>query len=72
MTAIDTDADGPLYAAARKIYPQSVHGTYRRIKWALLVVTLGGYYLLPFWRLDRGPIASHQAVLVDILARRLY
>ncbi|HEY5215459.1 MAG TPA: hypothetical protein VIJ17_01045, partial [Pseudolabrys sp.] len=28
----------PLYAPRRKIYPQSVHGTFRRIKTAVLVV----------------------------------
>ena len=51
----DTQIEGPLYAAALKIYPQSVHGTFRRIKWTLLIVTLGIYYLLPFIRWDRGP-----------------
>ena len=30
------DDDIPLYAAQRKIYPQSVHGTFRNIKWAVL------------------------------------
>ena len=64
--------DGPLYAARRKIYPQSVSGTFRRIKWTLLVVTLGIYYLLPFVRWDRGPGAPHQAVLIDFPARRFY
>ena len=51
------DDDIPLYAPRRKIYPQSVHGTFRRIKWAVLLVTLGIYYLLPFVRWDRGPNA---------------
>ena len=58
--------DGPLYAARRKIYPQRVHGTFRRIKWAVLLVTLGIYYLLPFVRWDRGPNAPDQAVLIDL------
>ena len=30
-------------------------GTFRRIKWIVLFVTLGIYYLLPFLRWDRGP-----------------
>jgi len=64
--------DGPLYAARRKIYPQSVQGTFRRIKWALLIVTLGAYYLLPFVRWDRGPGAPDQAVLLDFPTRRFY
>ena len=62
----------PLYAARRKLYPQSVHGIFRRIKWAVLLVTLGIYYLLPFVRWDRGPDAAHQAVLVDFPNRRFY
>ena len=37
--------DAPLYQARRKIYPQRVRGLYRRIKWAVLFVTLGIYYL---------------------------
>ena len=61
-----------LYAPRRKIYPQSVHGTFRRIKWAILVVTLGIYYLLPFVRWDRGPNAPDQAVLIDFATRRFY
>ncbi|MFA6264542.1 MAG: cytochrome c oxidase accessory protein CcoG [Pseudolabrys sp.] len=62
----------PLYAARRKIYPQSVHGTFRRIKWMVLLVTLGLYYLLPFVRWDRGPDAPSQAVLIDFPSRRFY
>src|SRR5581483_8590860 len=38
------DNYGPLYAARKKVYPQSVHGTFRRIKWALMAVCLGFYY----------------------------
>jgi cytochrome c oxidase accessory protein FixG len=66
------DDDMPLYAPRRKIYPQSVHGLFRKIKWALLVVTLGIYYLLPFVRWDRGPNAPSQAVLIDFPNRRFY
>ncbi len=62
----------PLYAARRKIYPQAVHGTFRRIKWAVLVATLGIYYLLPFVRWDRGPNAPGQAVLIDFSNSRFY
>jgi cytochrome c oxidase accessory protein FixG len=62
----------PLYAARRKIYPQSVHGTFRRIKWAVLVVTLAVYYFLPFVRWNRGPDAPDQAVLIDFPGRRFY
>ncbi len=64
--------DTPLYAARRKIYPQRVSGTFRRIKWAVLLVTLGIYYLLPFVRWDRGPNAPNQAVLIDFPNNRFY
>lgn len=61
-----------LYASRKKIYPQAVQGTFRRIKWAALIITLGIYYLLPFVRWDRGPNAPDQAVLVDFPGRRFY
>ncbi|MHC5654371.1 cytochrome c oxidase accessory protein CcoG [Stappia sp.] len=60
------------FASAKKIYPMAVHGTFRKIKWALLFITLGIYYFLPFVRWDRGPNAPDQAVLVDIANRRGY
>jgi len=71
--APDIDDDEiPLYAPRRKIYPQSVSGTFRRIKWSVLAITLGIYYLLPFVRWDRGPNAPDQAVLIDFPSRRFY
>ncbi len=66
------DDDTPLYAPRRNIYPQSVHGRFRKIKWAMLIVTLAIYYLLPFVRWDRGPNAPSQAVLIDFPNRRFY
>src|SRR4029079_19673066 len=69
---VPPDDDIPLYAPRRNIYPQSVHGTFRKIKWAVLVITLGIYYLLPFVRWDRGPNAPSQAVLIDFSNRRFY
>jgi cytochrome c oxidase accessory protein FixG len=62
----------PLYASAKKVYPQAVQGAYRRIKWIVLVVCLGIYYFLPFVRWDRGPNLPDQAVLVDLVNRRFY
>ena len=66
------EPDLPLYEARKQIYPQAVHGVFRRIKWIILVITLGIYYLLPFVRWDRGPGAPGQAVLVDLEHRRGY
>ena len=69
---VETYIEGPLYAARKKVYPQAVHGRFRRIKWTILCITLGVYYLLPFVRWDRGPGLPNQAVLVDFPHRRFY
>jgi cytochrome c oxidase accessory protein FixG len=68
----ETIIEGPLYAARKKVYPQAVHGRFRRIKWTILAVTLSIYYLLPFVRWNRGPGLPGQAVLVDLPHRRFY
>ena len=58
--------------AHKKVYPQSVSGTFRRIKWGLMAFCLGVYYLLPFVRWNRGLGAPDQAVLVDLPNSRFY
>jgi cytochrome c oxidase accessory protein FixG len=68
----ETHIEGPLYAPRKKVYPQAVHGRFRRIKWTLLAITLSIYYLLPFVRWDRGPGLPSQAVLIDFPHRRFY
>ena len=73
LTPAELEADTePLYAAHKKVYPQAVSGQFRRIKWGLMAVCLGIYYLLPFVRWDRGPNAPSQAVLVDFPNSRFY
>src|SRR5271168_2198354 len=67
-----TDDQTPLYAPRRQVYPQSVSGTYRNIKWGLMGFCLAVYYIVPFARWDRGPDAPSQAVLVDFPSRRFY
>src|SRR5205807_10003370 len=71
-TELQFDDDGPLYVARKKVYPQSVSGTFRRIKWGLMAFCLGVYYLLPFVRWHRGSGVPNQAVLVDLPNSRLY
>ncbi len=71
MDAAGAD-DLPLFAASRKVYPQSVSGPFRRAKWIILALCLGVYYLLPFLRWDRGPNLPNQAVLADIANGRFY
>jgi cytochrome c oxidase accessory protein FixG len=68
----DSDDEGPLYVARRKIYPQRVTGTFRTLKWVVLGITLAIYYGLPFVRWDRGSGAPNQAVLLDLPNRRFY
>ena len=63
---------GSLYAKYSKIYPKSVAGTFRRLKWLTLILLLALYYVTPWIRWDRGPNAPDQAVLVDLPGRRLY
>ncbi|MCA0405364.1 MAG: cytochrome c oxidase accessory protein CcoG [Proteobacteria bacterium] len=65
-------AEAPLYAARKAIYPQAVTGRFRTIKWAVLAITLGLYYFLPFLRWDRGPNAPNQAILIDLDNGRFY
>ena len=66
------DDSGPLYVPRKKVYPQSVSGTFRRIKWGLMAFCLGVYYLLPFVRWNRGLGAPDQAVLIDLPNSRFY
>lgn len=61
-----------LYAAREPIFPKRVSGKFRRLKWIIMVVTLGIYYLTPWIRWDRGPNLPDQAVLIDLANRRFY
>jgi len=70
--AVSTPAPGPLYADRKKVYPKDVTGRVRTIKWAVLALCLVLYYVVPWIRWDRGPIAPDQAVLVDLRNARMY
>lgn len=56
----------------KRIYPRSVKGRYRRLKWAAIVLLLGIYYGTPWLRWYRGENVPDQAVLIDMPARRAY
>ncbi len=60
-----------IYQARIPIYPRSVKGRFRRLKWGILTFAYGVYFLLPWLRWERvtGP---DQAVLFDIAHRRFY
>ena len=60
------------YVSREKIYPKLAHGTFRKIKWAVMAVTLGIYYLLPWIRWNRGPNLPNQAFLLDFANQRLF
>jgi cytochrome c oxidase accessory protein FixG len=66
------DENIQLYKKREKVYPQAISGTFRNLKWLIMAITLGIYYLLPFVRWDRGPNAPDQAVLVDFPERKFY
>ena len=67
-------ADTPpsLYAAREPIFPRRVSGFFRQLKWWIMGITLGIYYLLPWVRWDRGPNLPDQAVLADLASRRFF
>ncbi|WP_213982336.1 cytochrome c oxidase accessory protein CcoG [Sphingomonas sp. dw_22] len=60
------------FEARRKVFPRKVDGPFRRLKWAIMAVTLTIYYVTPWLRWDRGPYAPDQAVLIDLTHRRFY
>ena len=61
-----------LYKAQEPVFPRKVYGFFRTMKWWILAITLGIYYLTPWIRWDRGPNLPDQAVLVDMAGRRFY
>jgi len=68
MTEPGTQA---LYQSRIRIYPRSVKGRFRNIKWAILGLAYGVYFLLPWLRWERN-VGPDQAVLFDIVQRKFY
>ena len=62
----------PLYVSREKVFPKRVNGQFRRLKWIIMLITLGIYYVTPWIRWDRGEFAPDQAVLLDMANRRFY
>jgi cytochrome c oxidase accessory protein FixG len=67
-----SDSGTGLYAAREPIFPRRVKGAFRNLKWVIMAVTLGIYYITPWLRWDRGPNLPDQAVLVDLANRRFF
>ncbi|MCF6302318.1 MAG: cytochrome c oxidase accessory protein CcoG [Devosiaceae bacterium] len=62
----------PLYAARKKIFPKRAKGSFRRLKWILMFLTLAVYYITPWLKWDRGEYVTDQAVLIDLANRRFF
>ncbi len=71
MTSQDSQPES-LYAAREPIFPRRVKGKFRSLKWWIMAVTLGIYYITPWIRWDRGPHLPDQAVLIDMGGRRFF
>jgi len=69
---MNAPAPPPLFAAREPVFPRRVSGKFRRLKWAIMAVTLGIYYISPWIRWDRGPNIPDQAILVDLASRRFF
>ena len=67
-----TEEPTKLYAAREPVFPKDVRGKFRTLKWAIMFVTLGIYYVTPWIRWDRGPALPDQAVLIDLANRRFF
>ncbi len=72
MSSTDTPPEDKLYASREPIFPRRVKGYFRTLKWVIMAVTLGIYYLSPWIRWDRGPQLPDQAILIDLAGRRFY
>ena len=72
VQAVNSANRRTLYKAREPIYPKAVHGTFRKVKWAVMTALLAIYYIVPFLRWDRGIGKPDQAVLVDLDRTRFY
>ena len=72
VTAVNKAENRSLYATREKIHPKAAAGTFRRLKWILVFVLLGIYYVAPWLRWDRPGEAPDQAILIDLANRRFY
>ena len=65
--AAERDVYVDLYEAKKKIYPRAIGGVFTRWRWALVLLTQGVFYGLPWWQWG-----ERQMVLFDLGARRFY
>lgn len=60
-----------LFEGRVPIYPRSVKGRFRTMKWSILVLAYGVYFILPWLRWERST-GVNQAVMFDIHDRVFY
>jgi cytochrome c oxidase accessory protein FixG len=72
VSSSDTPPQQTLYVAREPIFPRRVKGSFRTLKWWLMAIMLGVYYVTPWIRWDRGPSLPDQAVLLDLANRRFF
>lgn len=72
VTALNRREERSLYSTRQKVHPKLAHGTFRRLKWGLMAVTLAIYYAVPWLRWSRGPDLPNQAVLLDMEHERFF
>lgn len=72
VEAVNKSAYRSLYKKRVKIHPKRVSGTFRKLKWWIMAMTLGVYYITPWVRWDRGSGSPDQAVLIDFPHNRFY
>ncbi|MEM6602559.1 MAG: cytochrome c oxidase accessory protein CcoG [Pseudomonadota bacterium] len=68
----NTQDDIQYFEAQKRIYPKSIKGKFRTLKWIIMALALFVYYGLPWVRYDRGAHAPDQAVLIDMIDGRGY
>lgn len=72
VEAVNAKEKRTLYAVRQKIHPRLAHGWFRTVKWIVMAVTLGIYYVLPWIRWPRGPELPSQAFLIDVANGKIY
>ncbi|MBO6825980.1 MAG: cytochrome c oxidase accessory protein CcoG [Sneathiella sp.] len=72
VEAVNKKENRSLYVSRKQIHPKRAEGTFRRLKWIIMGITLAIYYVSPWIRWDRGAGAPDQAILIDFEHRRFY
>ncbi len=72
VKAVNAKDERTLYAERIAIHPKRARGLFRNLKWLVMGLTLGFYYLMPWVRWDRGPALPDQMFLIDFANQRLF